>query len=82
MRVETLLDFNAMNRVHAAAENERAAKFTVQDARELVVLLVGNQYLLTVAAAARLDTAKANSTRRKQFSTNTGLEKRRRGGGN
>jgi outer membrane protein TolC len=56
---ETLLDFNAMNRVRAASENERAAKFTVQDARELVVLLVGNQYLLTVASAARLDTAKA-----------------------
>jgi outer membrane protein TolC len=56
---ETLLDFNAMNKVRAASENERAAKFTVQDARELVVLLVGNQYLLTVASAARLDTAKA-----------------------
>jgi len=56
---ETLLDFNAINKVHAASENKRAAKFTVQDARELVVLLVGNQYLLTVASAARLDTAKA-----------------------
>ncbi len=59
---ETLLDFNAINKVHAASENERAAKFTVQDARELVVLLVGNQYLLTVASAARLDTAKAQLT--------------------
>ncbi|HXO39011.1 MAG TPA: TolC family protein, partial [Candidatus Acidoferrum sp.] len=48
---ETLLDFNALNKVRAASENERAAKFTVQDARELVVLLVGNQYLLTVASA-------------------------------
>lgn len=56
---ETLLDFNAINKVRAASENERAAKFTMQDARELVVLLVGNQYLLTVASAARLDTAKA-----------------------
>jgi outer membrane protein TolC len=59
---ETLLDFNAINKVHAASENERAAKFTLQDARELVVLLVGNQYLLTVASAARLDTAKAQLT--------------------
>jgi outer membrane protein TolC len=56
---ETLLDFNALNKVRAASENEKAAKFTVQDARELVVLLVGNQYLLAVASAARLDTAKA-----------------------
>jgi outer membrane protein TolC len=59
---ETLLDFNAMNKVRAASENERAAKFTVQDARELVVLLVGNQYLLTVASASRLETAKAQFT--------------------
>ncbi len=56
---ETLLDFNARNRVRAAAENEKVAKLTVQDARELVVLVVGNQYLLTLADAARLDTAKA-----------------------
>jgi outer membrane protein TolC len=56
---ETLLDFNAINRVREATENERTAKFTVQDARELVVLLVGNQYLLTVASAARLETTRA-----------------------
>jgi outer membrane protein TolC len=56
---ETLLDFNARNKVRAAAENEKIAKFTVQDARELVVLVVGNQYLLTLADAARLDTVKA-----------------------
>src|SRR5262249_44679094 len=56
---ETLLDFNARNKVRAAAENEKAAKLTVQDARELVVLVVGNEYLLTVASAARLETAKA-----------------------
>lgn len=56
---ETLLDFNAINKVRAASENEKAAKFTVQDARELVVLLIGNQYLLTVASAARLETTRA-----------------------
>jgi outer membrane protein TolC len=56
---ETFLDFTAFNRVRQSAENEKTAKFTVQDARELVVLVVGNQYLLTVAAASRLDTAQA-----------------------
>jgi outer membrane protein TolC len=56
---ETLLDFNAINRVRQASENEKTARFTVQDARELVVLIVGDQYLLTVASAARLETAKA-----------------------
>jgi outer membrane protein TolC len=55
---ETFLDFSALNRVHQAAENEKTARFTLQDARELVVLVVGNQYLLTQAAASRLETAK------------------------
>jgi outer membrane protein TolC len=56
---ETFLDFSALNRVRESAENERTAKFTLQDARELVVLVVGNQYLLAQAASSRLDTAKA-----------------------
>ena len=56
---ETFLDLTAMNRVRSAAENERAAAFTVQDARELVVLAAGNQYLRALADAARLDTAQA-----------------------
>jgi outer membrane protein TolC len=59
---ETVLDFNALNRIHAAAENRKTARFTVLDARELVVLVVGNEYLLTLASAARLDTAKAQLT--------------------
>ncbi|HZS26396.1 MAG TPA: TolC family protein [Candidatus Angelobacter sp.] len=59
---ETLLDFNALNKIHAAAENEKVAKFTILDARELVVLVVGNEYLLTLADGARLDTAKAQLT--------------------
>src|SRR5205807_2880924 len=36
---ERLLDFNALNRVRAASENEKAARYTVDDARELVVLV-------------------------------------------
>ncbi len=56
---ERLLDFNALNRVRAAAENEKAARHTVDDARELVVLVVGNQYLLALADVARLQTAQA-----------------------
>jgi len=59
---ETLLDFNAKNKVRAASENEKTARFNVLGARELVVLVVGNQYLLTVASAARLETAKAQLT--------------------
>ena len=69
---ETLLDFNALNRVRAATENEKAAKFTVQDARELVVLVVGDEYLLTLASAARLDTAKAQLTTAQTIFSQTG----------
>jgi outer membrane protein TolC len=56
---ERLVDFSALNRLRAASENEKAANFNVQDARELVVLVVGNQYLLAIADAARLQTAQA-----------------------
>ena len=59
---ETFLDFNALNRLRASTENEKTARFNLQDARELVVLVVGNEYLLTLADAARLDTAKAQLT--------------------
>ncbi len=56
---QSLLDFNALNRLRSAAENEKAARLSLQDARELVVLVVGNEYFLVLADAARYDTAKA-----------------------
>lgn len=55
---QTVVDFNAINRLRQSSENEKAAKFSVADARELVVLVVGNQYLQTQAAASRLQTSK------------------------
>jgi outer membrane protein TolC len=55
---QTVVDFNALNRLRQSVENEKAAKFTLADARELVVLVVGNQYLQTQAAASRLQTSK------------------------
>lgn len=55
----TVLDLRTLNRVRAAAQNEATAAFSLQDARELVVLSVGNQYLLALAAAARVDTTTA-----------------------
>jgi outer membrane protein TolC len=56
---QRLLDFSSINRLRSADELEKAANFNVRDARELVVLVVGNEYLLTLASATRLDTAKA-----------------------
>ncbi|HEU4414581.1 MAG TPA: TolC family protein [Candidatus Angelobacter sp.] len=69
---ETLLDFNAINKVRAAAQTEKAAQFSVRDARELVVLVVGNQYLLTVASASRLETTKAQLTTAETIFRQTG----------
>src|SRR5258708_8477679 len=57
---QSLLDFNALNRLRSAAESEKAARLSLQDARELVVLVVCNEYLLTLADAAPYDPAKAH----------------------
>jgi outer membrane protein TolC len=54
-----LLDLHAFERERGAAANEAAARFTLKDARELVVLATGNTYLLAIAAAARVDAAQA-----------------------
>jgi outer membrane protein TolC len=59
---DNLVDFNLFNKLRQATENENTSRFNLRDARELVVLAVGNQYLVTQAAAARLDTAKAQLT--------------------
>jgi outer membrane protein TolC len=59
---DRLLDLSAVNRLRSAIQNEKAASLTVQDARELVVLVVGNEYLLTLSADARLETARAQLT--------------------
>jgi len=56
---ERLLDFNALGRLRAADENEKAARYSVLDARELVVLVVGNEYLLVLADSARLNSTRA-----------------------
>jgi outer membrane protein TolC len=56
---QTFFDWNLINRARSAGANLQAAKFSYQDARDLVVLAVGNAYLQTVAGAARVDTAVA-----------------------
>lgn len=59
---QRVLDLSALSRLRSAGESEKAAKFTVDDARELVVLVVGNEYLLTISDASRLATTKAQLT--------------------
>jgi outer membrane protein TolC len=54
-----VLDFQALRNERAASEQVRAAQYTYQDARNLVVLVVGNAYLLSIAAEARVRAAQA-----------------------
>jgi outer membrane protein TolC len=57
---QSVFDYNAIQRTRGAREDERAAQYSIKNARELVVLAVGNAYLLTLAGAARVDTAQAD----------------------
>jgi outer membrane protein TolC len=56
---QSVLDLHALDRERGAAENERAAQYSYKDAREIVVLAVGNAYLVALADAARVDAAQA-----------------------
>jgi len=54
-----LFDWHAVERERGARANEAAARYKYNDARELVVLAAGNEYLMSIAAAARVDAAQA-----------------------
>ena len=54
-----LFDWHDWQRMRGAQANESATRYKYSDARELVVLASGNEYLLTIAAAARVDAAQA-----------------------
>jgi outer membrane protein TolC len=56
---QTILSLKALNRERGAADDERAAHYSYNDARDLVVLSIGNAYLQALAGAARLETAEA-----------------------
>ena len=54
-----LFDWHYLQRERGARANESAVRYRYDDARELVVLAAGNEYLLTIAAATRVDAAQA-----------------------
>lgn len=56
---QSLFNFRDIEKERAASESVKAAQFSYKDAREVVVLAVGNSYLETIAAAARVDTSEA-----------------------
>jgi outer membrane protein TolC len=56
---QPVVDLNALNGARAASLNLKAAQYGIKDARDLVVLVSVNLYLEAVAAASRLETARA-----------------------
>ena len=56
---QSVFNFSNLERERAAGESVKAAQFTYKDAREMVVLAVGNSYLQAIAAAARVETTQA-----------------------
>lgn len=56
---QSVFDWHLIQRERGASERERAARLSYKDARDIVVLAVGNAYLIAIAEAARVDTAEA-----------------------
>jgi outer membrane protein TolC len=56
---QSLFNFRNIEKERAASESLKAARYTYKDARELVVLAVGNAYLQTIATSARIETTEA-----------------------
>jgi outer membrane protein TolC len=56
---QNLFNVSALKNYIAAKHNFQGAKLTAEDARDLVVLTVGNAYLLCIADAARIEAVNA-----------------------
>jgi outer membrane protein TolC len=56
---QQLFDWKAINKTRSATESVNAAEYTYKDARDLVVLAVGFNYLQAIADEARIETATA-----------------------
>lgn len=56
---QTVFDFTALNRAKASAESQKAARWTYQNTRDLVVLVSGASYLHAAASLSRVDAAQA-----------------------
>jgi outer membrane protein TolC len=56
---QTIVDLTALHNYRSAEQIVRANEFSLEDARDLTVLAVGGAYLQVVAAAARVEAARA-----------------------
>jgi outer membrane protein TolC len=56
---QSIFNFKNLERERSASESLKASQFSYKDAREMVVLAVGNSYLQAIAASARVETTEA-----------------------
>jgi len=56
---QSIFDWHSIERERGASARVRAARYSYKDARDLVVLAVGNAYLVALSDAARAETAQA-----------------------
>jgi outer membrane protein TolC len=56
---QSVFNWNYIQKARSANESLKASGYSLQDAREIVVLAVGNAYLVAIAGAARVETAEA-----------------------
>ncbi len=56
---QSIFNFNYIEKHRAATESLKSAQLSYKDAREVVVLAVGNSYLQALAGAARVESAEA-----------------------
>ena len=56
---QTIFDWKSINKARSASQSLKSAQYTYKDARDLVVLVTGLQYLQAIADQARVDTAAA-----------------------
>jgi outer membrane protein TolC len=56
---QEVFNWNYIQKTRSAAQSLKAAEYTYKNARELVVLVVGNAYLQAIAGEARVETADA-----------------------
>lgn len=56
---QSLFNYKQFEQWRPASESFKSAQYTYKDARELVVLAVGNSYLQAIATSARIETTEA-----------------------
>ena len=80
---QTVYDRASLKNLKSAAESQKAAELTAEDARNLVVQAVSNAYLAVISDSARVDAIQAElNTAQALLRSRDGPEEGRHRGGN